>query len=99
MPKGNNTIFFIPRGKVPNGKMVTYFRIVSEVRPYKAETHRIFLTVVVLVNTKILFNSTLFTPGVRFSTFDIKYFYYGIPMEYYKYIRKKLSAIPQEIIY
>ena len=35
MPKGKNTIFFIPRGKVPNDKTVTYGCIVVEIRPQK----------------------------------------------------------------
>ena len=45
IPKGNNTIFFIPRGKSPNGKTVTYGRIVAEIRPNKAEYHHVWLTV------------------------------------------------------
>ena len=45
MSKDNDTISFITRGKVPNGKMVTYGRIVEENRSYKAETHIVCITV------------------------------------------------------
>ena len=33
-----------------------------------------------LLTTKIIMNSTISTPGVRFMTTDLKDFYYGIPM-------------------
>ena len=95
MPKGNNIIFLIPRGKVPNGKTFTYGVIVEEIIPQKAETYRVRITVVgnrlefyavtatqcaLLVTTKNLFRSTVSTPGAHFCTFDIKYLYYVIPM-------------------
>ena len=44
MPSGTNTIFFIPKDKVPAGRTVTYGRIVAEIRPKKAETNRTRLT-------------------------------------------------------
>ena len=41
-----NTIFFVPKGGgVPAGRTVTYGRILAEIRPKKAETHRTRLTV------------------------------------------------------
>ena len=45
MPSGTNTIFFIPKEKVPAGRTVTYGRIVAEIRPQKSETHQTRLTV------------------------------------------------------
>ena len=45
MPSGTNTFFFIPNDKVPAGRTVNYGRIVAEIRPQKAETHRTRLTV------------------------------------------------------
>ena len=96
MPKGNNTIFFIPRGKLPSSKMVTYGRIVKKIRPYKVETHCFRLEVggerlefdgmtatkcAGLLTTKIVFNDTLSTPGARFFKFYIKDLYYGGLME------------------
>ena len=44
MPSGTNTIFFISKDKVTSGRTVTYGRIVAEIRPQKAETHRTRLT-------------------------------------------------------
>ena len=45
MSSGTNTIFFIPKGKLPTGRTVTYGRILDKIRPQKAETHRTRLTV------------------------------------------------------
>ena len=45
MQSGTNTIFFIPKDKLPAGRTVTYGRIVAKIRPQKAETHRTRLTV------------------------------------------------------
>ena len=76
MPSGTNTIFFIPKDKVPAGRTVTYGIIVVERRPLKAETHRTRLTVggnlinlpgdvttptSVLITAKLIFNSVLST--------------------------------------
>ena len=76
MPYGTNTIFFIPKKKVPEGRTVTYGRIVAEIIPQKAETHRTKLTVGVnlinfhgdvttptadLITAKLIFNSVLST--------------------------------------
>ena len=75
MSSGTNTIFLIPKGKLPAGRTVTYGRIVVEIRPQKAETHRTRLTVggnlihfpcdvttltVDLITDKLIFNSVLF---------------------------------------
>ena len=35
MPSGTNTIFFIPKEKLPEGRTVTYGRIVAKIRPKK----------------------------------------------------------------
>ena len=74
MPSVTNTIFLIPKGKVPAGRTVTYGIIVDKIRPQKAETHRIQLTVGVnlinfsgyvttptadLITAKLIFNSVL----------------------------------------
>ena len=45
MPSGTNTIFFIPKKKLPAGRSVTYGIIVAEIIPQKAETYRTRLTV------------------------------------------------------
>ena len=95
IPKGKHKIFFIPRGKVSKFKTVIYGRIVIEIRSPKTETYHICLMVggdrlefdgviatqyAGLVTIKMLFNSTVSTPGVRFCIFDIKDFFYGSPV-------------------
>jgi hypothetical protein len=111
--KGTDTIFFIRTQDVPVGRKVTYCKQEASLRPTKAETHRVrncaggdrldfpgptATQCASLTTTKILLNSTIFTPSARFSTFDIKNFYYGTPMARYKYMKLHLSKIPEEII-
>ena len=45
IPSGKNTIFFIPKVKVPADRIVTYGIIVAKIRPKKAKTHCTRLTV------------------------------------------------------
>ena len=45
IPSVTNTIFFIPKYKLPSGKTVTYGIIVAEMQPQNAETHHTRLTV------------------------------------------------------
>jgi hypothetical protein len=81
MPTGTNTIVFINRHAVPTGRQVTYGRLVSSIRPTKAETHRVRVTVggdkldfpgltatqcASLTTTKCLLNSTVSTPNAKF---------------------------------
>ncbi|KAL7484472.1 hypothetical protein ACHAW6_010114 [Cyclotella cf. meneghiniana] len=47
---------------------------------------------------KILFNSVISTPGAQFMTMDISNFYLMTPLLRPKYIRIKLSDLPEEII-
>ena len=51
-----------------------------------------------MTTIKILFNSTISTPGARFMTLDLKNFYYFTPMIRYEYIRLPFAIIPNEII-
>ena len=44
MPYGTNAIFFIPKGKVPEGRTVTYRIVLDEIIPQKDETHCTRLT-------------------------------------------------------
>ena len=113
MPYGTNTIFFIPKDKVPAGRTVTYGRIAAEIRPQKAETHRTRLNVggnlinfpgVVttptadLITAKLIFNSVLSTKNVKFMCADISNFYLNNPMNRYEYMKLTLDIIPEEII-
>jgi hypothetical protein len=110
---GTNTIFFITRRDVPPGRKVTYCKQDATIRPNKTETHRVrncaggdrldfpgptATQTASLTTIKILLNSTISTPGARFSAFDIKNFYYGIPMNRYEYMKLHISKIPTEII-
>jgi hypothetical protein len=79
--KGRNTIRFIIRTDVPPGKKATYGSFVVDIRTHKEETERTRLTVVGdqieypsdkstltagLTTAKMLFNSTISTPGAKF---------------------------------
>ena len=39
MPTGSNTLGFIPKSKVPTGKIPTYGRLVCDIKTNKTETH------------------------------------------------------------
>ena len=51
-----------------------------------------------IATVKIHLNSTISTPGARYSTIDIKDFYLGTPMSEYKYMHIPIGMIPQVII-
>ena len=102
MPYGTNTIFFIPKGKVPAGRKVTYGIIVAEIKPQKAETCRTILTVggnlinfpgdiktptAYLITAKLIFNSLLSTKNAKFVCTDIAKFYLKNIMNRYYYMQ------------
>jgi hypothetical protein len=112
-PSGTNTIFFVKREAVPNDRKVTYGRLVSSLRPTKAETHRVRVTVggdkldypgltttqcASLTTTKCHLNSVLSTPNAKYVVLDIKDFYYGTQMQRYEYMKLPIKLIPQEVI-
>jgi hypothetical protein len=111
--KGTNTIFFVPKSKVPTGRTVTYGRIVCDLKPHKTEKERTRLTVggnlidfpgdvsaktADLTTAKCLFNSVISTRDARFMLIDISNFYLGTPMSRYEYMRMNISLLPEEII-
>ena len=80
-------------------KDVTYGLIVVSYRPEKSDPNHTRLTVwggrfncpgdcrtptTDLLTVKLLLNSTISTPGARFVTIDIKYFYLMTPMARYE---------------
>ena len=108
-----NTIFFIPRSKVPKHKRLTYARFVCSYRPRKAEPYRTHITVggnlidypgnlsmkvAGMTTFKILVNSTLSTPGARWLGLDVENYYLGTPMDDYEYMFIPITSIPHEII-
>ena len=113
MPTGTNTIFFIPKSKVPNDRKVSYINPVASIRPNKAEVYRVRLTAggnrleypgvtatdtVSLTTTKVHLNSVISTKNAKYMTIDIKDYYYGTPLSTYEYLRVHLKFIPEEII-
>ena len=51
-----------------------------------------------LITVKLLINSIISTPGAKFMTMDIKDFYLNTPMARHKYMRLKISDMPDDII-
>ena len=113
MPTGSDTIFFIDHAAKPAHKKATYCRVVVTDRPQKAVKKRVRLTVggdrivyngnlsiptAELTTVKVHLNSTISTPGARYTTINIKDFYLGITMAEYEYMRIPLSLIPQVIV-
>ena len=111
--KGTDTIFFIPKSQVPAGRKATYANAVCDHRPLKEEEYRVRVTVggdrleyphdpaapaASLLESKMIFNSTISTPGARFFSADIKDYFLNNPMEHYEYMRIPLRWFTQEII-
>ena len=95
MTCGTNTVFYVPKSRVPVDRKVTYACMVATIRPYKTEVNRVRVTVggnilvypgatttncASLATTNCMLNSTISTSDARFMTLDIKDFYYGTPM-------------------
>ena len=113
MLKGTRTIFFIHPSSIPKNKKVTYMRLVASIRPLKAETHRVRVTIsgdrldydrfiytvlASLTTVKLYLNSIISTPDTRYMSLEIKDYYYGMPMDNFEYAQLPLSLIPPEII-
>ncbi len=94
-------------------KEICHTLVVCKVRPEKDDPDRTRITIGgsricypgdVGTNTaslelvKILLNSVLSRKGARFSTIDLKNFYLDTPMPDPKYVRNKMSDIPEEFI-
>ena len=112
MPTGTHTIFFVPFDKVAKESKISYIKLVATIRPNQIEVNQVRLTdgggrleysgvtstdKASLTTTKICLNSVVATPNVRFMTAKIKYFYYGTPLDRYKYLRKNIALIPEKI--
>ena len=113
MHKGRNTIFFIYPSKMPKGKKSVYYELVALIRPLKEERNRIRVTIgrdrpeykgikstvpITLTTIKIYLNSVVSANKDRYMIAGIEDFYYGMPMENYKYRYILLELIPKEII-
>lgn len=111
--QGTDTIFFIPKHKIPLGRKVTYARIVPAIRPQKDETHCTRMTVggnllqydqdtgspaADLVTAKLFFNIIISTPRARFMNMDVKDFYLNNNMPCYEYMKIHISLLPKDVI-
>ena len=91
--------------------MVTYARIVVDYRPQKEDPNRVRITVggnlidypgelttrtADLTTAKILWNSTLSTPGAKFSAADVGNFYLATPLDRFEYMKIKAELVPEE---
>ena len=80
---------FIHWSQLPAGRKATYLRVVADYRPQKADPYRVRWTVggdkvdypgavttptADMQVTKLLFNSTISTPGAKFMCLDVKDF-------------------------
>eukprot|EP00956_Cyclotella_meneghiniana_P034829 scaffold108469_cov21-Cyclotella_meneghiniana.AAC.1 len=96
---------------IPKDRTVTYARIVVDYRPQKEDPNRVRMTAggnlinypgelttntADLTTSKLLWNSTLSTPGAKFACADIGNFYLATPMDRYEYMRIKADIIPEE---
>ena len=98
---------------IPKGKVVTYARIVVDYREQKEDPNRVRITAggnlinypgelttrtADLTTSKIMWNSTISTPGARYAASDAKNFYLATPMDDPEYMRIAAELIPQEFI-
>eukprot|EP00804_Cyclotella_cryptica_P005248 CCRYP_018890-RA/>CCRYP_018890-RA protein AED:0.36 eAED:0.27 QI:0/0/0/1/0/0/3/0/601 len=96
--------------RIPRDRTVTYARIVVDYRPQKDDPNRVRITVggnlinypgelttrtADLTTAKILWNSTISTPGARFACADIENMYLQTPMDRYEYMHIKADLIPK----
>jgi hypothetical protein len=113
MPTGTNTIVFITNYQVPLDRKSTYTNAVCNYRPTKDDPWRVRLTVggdkleyagdpgapaASLIDSKLIINSVISTPGAKMLTTDIKDYFLNNPMDRYEYMKIPLKWIPQEIL-
>ena len=110
---GQDVINFIHKHKCPQEAKVTYASFVCDYRPLKNEKHRVRMVVggdrltydddagspaVSLLETKLLINSTISTPGARFACADLKDHFLQSPMAKPEYMKIHISSFPDDII-
>ena len=97
--------------KIPKDRTVTYARIVVDYCPQKDDPNQVRNTmggnlieypgklttrIADLTTTKLLWNSTISTPGARYMCVDIKSFYLETPLDRYEYMKMPLH-LPKRI--
>jgi hypothetical protein len=108
-----NTIRFIRRSNIPQGRKVTCGSFVLYIKEHKEEKERTRLTVggdqieypgdtstltAGLTTAKILISSVISTLGAKFLVIDIKKIYLNTPLGRFEYMVINLSSLPQETI-
>ena len=98
---------------IPSDPTVTYARIVVDYRPQKTDPNRVRITAggnlinypyelttrtTDLTTSKIMWNSVISTPGVRYACADVKNFYLCTPLDRYEYMRIPVSVVPPEFM-
>ena len=98
---------------IPSNHTVTYAYIVVDFCPQKEYPNCVRIAVgsnligypcelstrtADLTITKIMWNSVISAPGIRYITSDVKNFYLETPIDRYEYMHMPLNIIPDEII-
>jgi hypothetical protein len=98
---------------IPKDRTITYARVVIDHRPQKEDPNRVRITVggnlinypfvlttrtTDMVSSKLLWNSTISTPGAKFGGADIKNMYLETPLDRYEYMRMPIALFPPDII-
>ncbi len=98
---------------IPSDCAITYGSIVCNYRPLKSEPNRFRLVVggnkltydhettalaANLLETKLMLNSTISTPGAKFLTLDIKDFFLSSIMTSAEYMKLHIRDIPDDVI-
>jgi hypothetical protein len=110
--KSTNTIKFIRIEDIPAERKAIYGSFEVDIKAHKEETEPTHLTVggdqieypgdksthTGLTTAKMLFNSTISTPGARFFVIDINNFYLNTPLERYGYMVFLMASLPEEVI-
>jgi Reverse transcriptase (RNA-dependent DNA polymerase) len=108
---GTNTCIFIKPEDIPTNKKPTYIRIVSELRPHKADPYRVRCTVggnlidfpgnkstkvAELVTIKCLLNNIISNPGAQATCIDVKDFYLNNVLPSHEFVFFQADFIPPE---
>jgi hypothetical protein len=98
---------------IPLDRTVTYTRVVIDHQPQKEDPNHVRITVggnlinypferttqtTDMVSSKLLWNSTISTPGARFGGADIINMYLDTPLDRYEYMKIPLALLPTDII-
>ena len=98
---------------IPKDRVVTYARVVVDYRPQKEDPNRVRITAggnlinypfelttrtADLTTSKIVWNSTISTPGAKYMCIDIKNIYLATPLDRHEFMRMPITFIPQSFI-